>query len=435
MARAYPYGYLNVSTSKYANVLYGDGGEYGINYPPPVPENLTVENVPNIVDQTPTFNWRDPTFGWDLPYGDADTITYEFQIAFNDSTFTSLESNPSDISAPTQTYTLAPEFELQQEGAYFARVRSTDGYTYSDWSVTLEFRLYIYGAYPPTIDTVTSPADNFWQVITGTKEPGVYIFVKNNSGEWGQATYTDGIGGTTWSFNLGLISGTNTIQAVSAPTTSTDGALSNPDYATIELIFQEPEAHNIWNHFDEFGLLLGLDRIPGEKNKQFKARLIDVYTNPANSTLSGLEYGISRELGVNPDKIRIEELGKLMDSNYNNNMLNSEGHALGTRLEDYAKEVHDNNPIFFGNIIADESYWDGIDEETEDGYSYLPHIWDPSASGVYDKWQSPGIGDNDDLYVKKLDEIWNPGISGYSWYMFIHTGYFYAAYPSGLIGV
>jgi hypothetical protein len=123
-----------------------------------------------------------------------------------------------------------------------------------------------------------------------------------------------------------------------------------------------------------------------------------------------------------------------MDQSYDNNLLNADGNAIGTPLPDYANEIYDNNPIFWGNVISDESYWDSVDEESS-GYSYLPHQWDPTASGIYKKWQAPGIGDNDDLYVKKVDELWNPGISGYSWRLFIHTGYFYSAYPSGVIGV
>ena len=105
------------------------------------------------------------------------------------------------------TYELAPEFTLQKEGSYYARIRSTDGYTYSDWSDTLNFILYIYAPYPPTIDEVTSPANDFWQTITGTKESGLYVFVRNNGGTWGGATLTDGVAGTTWSYNMPLVAG------------------------------------------------------------------------------------------------------------------------------------------------------------------------------------------------------------------------------------
>lgn len=34
--------------------------------------------------------------------------------------------------------------------------------------------------------------------------------------------------------------------------------------------------HHIWNVFDEFGMLLGISRLPGERNEAFKNRILDV---------------------------------------------------------------------------------------------------------------------------------------------------------------
>ena len=130
----------------------------------------------------------------------------------------------------------------------------------------------------------------------------------------------------------------------------------------------------------------------------------------------------------------INTLTDLADPSGVNNILTSEGSAIGTKLEDYADEAYAHDPIFWGNVISDESYWDGVDEETG-GYSYLPHLWDPSASGLYDKWQKGGIGDQDDLWVKGLGKHYVPAVSGYAWYAYIHTGYFYAPSPSGVIGI
>ena len=193
-----------------------------------------------------------------------------------------------------------------------------------------------------------------------------------------------------------------------------------------------PTVYNVWNCFDEFGLLLGLPRIAGENNRQYKARLLDVYANPANSTYQGLINGISRELGVSQNDVQAYALSDLMNPNASGNILNSDGNAIGTPLEKYAKEVYDNNPIFWGNVIADESYWDGVDKTTN-GYVFLPHIWDPVASGILPKWQGGGIGDHDDLWVGSPVEVWNPAINDYAWYLRIHTGYFYSANPSGVI--
>jgi hypothetical protein len=219
---------------------------------------------------------------------------------------------------------------------------------------------------------------------------------------------------------------------MSAVTTDLSAATSIPVRATIYLIVSTPEVFNVWNCFDEFGLLLGLPRIQGEHNREYRARLIDVYVNPANSTYQGLINGISRELGIASSNVTIEQLHDLFDPTYANNLLNSDGNALGTKLVEYADEVYDHNPIFWGNVISDESYFDGVDEE-KNGYAFLPHQWDPSASGIWDKWQCGGIGDGNDLWVNDPVEVWNVGISGYSWYLPVHTGYFYSAYPSGVL--
>jgi hypothetical protein len=59
-----------------------------------------------------------------------------------------------------------------------------------------------------------------------------------------------------------------------------------------------PSAKNIANIFDYFGMLLGLPRLPGEKNDVYRKRLWDVYVHRASSTEQGLINGITRELGL-----------------------------------------------------------------------------------------------------------------------------------------
>lgn len=59
-----------------------------------------------------------------------------------------------------------------------------------------------------------------------------------------------------------------------------------------------PERHQVWNEYDRTGLLLGLSRLPGEKNKDYKQRLMDVMVNRANASYRGLINGITRELGL-----------------------------------------------------------------------------------------------------------------------------------------
>jgi hypothetical protein len=247
-----------------------------------------------------------------------------------------------------------------------------------------------------------------------------------------------------------LVAGANDIEAIASWSESTTVGISNPAYAFILTIFETLEAYNVWNAFDELGLLVSLDRLEGEKNKAYKKRIIDVYQNPGDSTYQGLINAVSRDLGIASSDVTIQRLSDLASSDASNNILNVDGNAIGTRLEAYTKEVYTHNPIFWGTLIADESIWDAIDEEYS-GLSYLPHLWDPTASGIYSKWQKSGIGDQDDLWVNDIVSILSPsGIypagavgSGMMkasgivarddyWRAPVHSGYFYIVDPSGM---
>ena len=63
-------------------------------------------------------------------------------------------------------------------------------------------------------------------------------------------------------------------------------------------VIATPTRKSAWNQFDEHGLLLGLSRLPEEKNWKYKRRLLDTFAHRANSSYLGLVYGITRELGL-----------------------------------------------------------------------------------------------------------------------------------------
>ena len=66
--------------------------------------------------------------------------------------------------------------------------------------------------------------------------------------------------------------------------------------------------HHVWNSLDEMGLLLNLKRLFGERNEDYKKRIIDIFVNPGNSTNTGMINGISRELGLKKEDIKISSL-------------------------------------------------------------------------------------------------------------------------------
>lgn len=64
--------------------------------------------------------------------------------------------------------------------------------------------------------------------------------------------------------------------------------------------FKTLDLKAVFNPFDEFGLVLGLERLPGEKNFDYRKRLLDVGQHRPAATREGLLNSISREVGIRP---------------------------------------------------------------------------------------------------------------------------------------
>lgn len=78
-----------------------------------------------------------------------------------------------------------------------------------------------------------------------------------------------------------------------------------------------PLVYQVSNQFDEHGALLGLTRLRGEKNWEYKRRILDVFTHIANSSYRGLVHGITRELGLELTPLleigpKLNESGQIM---------------------------------------------------------------------------------------------------------------------------
>lgn len=58
------------------------------------------------------------------------------------------------------------------------------------------------------------------------------------------------------------------------------------------------ETQNVVNTFDYLGMLVGLLRLPAEKNVDYRKRILDVYVRRASASQTGLINGITRELGL-----------------------------------------------------------------------------------------------------------------------------------------
>jgi len=193
--------------------------------------------------------------------------------------------------------------------------------------------------------------------------------------------------------------------------------------------------HHIWNFFDEFGLLLDTPRLYGERNRDYKIRLLDVFRHPANSTKEGLQHSLARDLGLwenetwldggvdmvlkhaNIVMTSIEVDGKKWNEadTYHDRsdrlVLKGNLELLGTRrdvkfiaglathtfynkadyafreelysvdrlatpmLQYYVDVITNQVPVMWGQFIWNESFWDIADVKMS-GYGYIPSFND-----------------------------------------------------------
>lgn len=193
--------------------------------------------------------------------------------------------------------------------------------------------------------------------------------------------------------------------------------------------------HHVWNFFDEFGLLLDTPRLYGERNREYKERLLDVFRHPANATKRGLQHLMARELNlwkeikwydgaadliiyhtnVIPESIEVEgEKWNLTNVDYDysgriilhgspdyagvirtvrfiagiqmhtfydksdlafQRQLHSIDGAATTMLKYYVDMITNQVPILWDKFIWNESFWDIADTEMS-GYGTIPTFKD-----------------------------------------------------------
>lgn len=157
--------------------------------------------------------------------------------------------------------------------------------------------------------------------------------------------------------------------------------------------------HHVWNSVDEFGLLLGIQRLYGERNEAYKTRILDVFVNPGNSTRMGLSNALSREFGISKENINIQEFN---NPAYKESLLNEDGSPTA-KLIGYVDRINKLLGFTWDNMTWGEAYWRSV-EEANVGFDYLPHVWDAStAPWLAEEFQS-GIGDGKDLLVRAPEE-------------------------------
>lgn len=157
----------------------------------------------------------------------------------------------------------------------------------------------------------------------------------------------------------------------------------------------EYSLHHIWNSFDEFGLLLGTERLFGERNEAFKTRILNVFQKPGNSTRQGLTNALSRELGIDESEVVVNEFA---NKAFRGSLLDDVNGTPTPKLINYVNRINKIFGFTWDNMSWGEAYWRSI-EESQMGLEYLPHVWDSSTASWLDTDFQSGVGDGDELKV------------------------------------
>lgn len=201
-----------------------------------------------------------------------------------------------------------------------------------------------------------------------------------------------------------------------------------------KIVWLDRFKHPIWNDFDEFGLLLGLPRIPGESNSDYRTRMMTVGQVPPGASEGRLIADWSRRLGLiietvwEDDRVPLEVENALPFACFVDGRLypasdtgtgallspvpESEGQSrsvialsritsapfwdrdsrpwLATRLYDpwgegtheyraIVQDIAQRAPLLWGEIKADEAFWEA-GKAVEGGIGCIPSRMDPDLS-------------------------------------------------------
>jgi len=162
-----------------------------------------------------------------------------------------------------------------------------------------------------TIDPASLVVSNYAHVIQGTRDPSIITMTVDDVS--GRITFPTG---NTWRLEVILRPGTNRFRirgADAAPTWTAYQAVE------VELPSYETDEHAFFNVFDEHALLMALRRNPGEKNWEYRNRLLTFAAARTGAHIEGLFYAAALELGIKPTsralgaKIRRDSNGNLVD--------------------------------------------------------------------------------------------------------------------------
>lgn len=203
---------------------------------------------------------------------------------------------------------------------------------------------------------------------------------------------------------------------------------SNKNYDTFQVNYQtyELNAQHLWNWFDEFGLRVDLRRHHLESNQYFRARILNTFVDKPGVGIEAFKLALRRELslwqyyGATPSTIfgpesesasstpgyfgATPEVYEISDLETHSDFVTVEGlptekfrRLVATLAAEY--------PSTWGNFVWNQATWDAGGPQGE-GYTALARQYD--SEPLPDEDTQSGIGDGNDLYIYRPDEITGP---------------------------
>lgn len=205
------------------------------------------------------------------------------------------------------------------------------------------------------------------------------------------------------------------------------------------------QIHEVWNYFDEFGLMLDTPRLLGESNQAYQTRLLTVFTFRSNSTVQGVVDAVSRDLSLNyygylPSGVQaypsnlfptgefpsgfpvypsgvypsgtkdIAKINALYDPAFITPLVNPSGNIPSAELVDYTKEILSTFPVLWGSGMADPVgyIWDlSPFDGGLNNVKIIPDYFALLGSGIPSIWYESGVRDPlaDDLKVRMFNDV------------------------------
>lgn len=200
-------------------------------------------------------------------------------------------------------------------------------------------------SYAITVDPSSFNPESWIHVLRGTKDTSIVSMTLD--GVAGIITYPTG---SSWQVSVILDPGLNSFDIVGI-----DNVSNRTETITVEVTLPElvPELHEVFDDVTKHALVLGINRLKGEKNVFLARRASDAAYYPAGTHLQGAVDGISRSLGLTSHR---DALSMYVSRNIYGDLLSST-----TRVEVAASHVLvDADEIFTSEAVQVDPAWPGF---------------------------------------------------------------------------